>query len=181
MSPNAIYLNMVDFSTIILQVTEQGDKTGWTYILVPADIARQMLPGNKKAFRVRGKLDDFAIAGMALMPAGDGNFFMSLREEIRKGIRKGRGAMLRVQIEHDKDFKIEMPEDLQECFEFGEPEAFEYFNSLSKSHQGYFIKWITDAKTTETRANRIAKTINAATRRMDYGAMLREQKKLREQ
>jgi hypothetical protein len=172
---------MVDFTTIILQVTAYGDKTGWTYILVPADIAQQVMPGNKKAFRVRGKLDDFAIAGMALMPAGDGNFFMSLREEIRKGIRKGRGAMLRVQIEHDKDFKIEIPADLQECFEFGEPEAFEYFNGLSKSHQGYFIKWITDAKTTETRANRIAKTINAAIRRMDYGAMLREQKKLREQ
>nr|WP_231876113.1 YdeI/OmpD-associated family protein [Mucilaginibacter sp. L294] len=181
MPPNTIYLGMVDFSTIILQVAEQGDRLGWTYLIVPADVAQQLLPGNKKAFRVRGKLDDFAIAGMALMPVGGGDFFMSLREEIRKGIRKGRGAMLRVQIEHDKDFKLEIPADLQECFEFGEPEALEYFNSISKSHQGYFIKWITDAKTTETRANRIAKTINAAMRRMDYGAMLREQKKLREQ
>jgi hypothetical protein len=43
---------------------------------------------------------------------------MALRQEIRKGIRKGRGAMLRVRLEHDKDFKIEMPEDLQECFDF---------------------------------------------------------------
>ncbi|MBD1383704.1 DUF1905 domain-containing protein [Mucilaginibacter rigui] len=172
---------MVDFTTIILQVSEQGDKNGWTYLVVPADVAQQLLPGNKKAFRVRGKLDDFAIAGMALMPVGGGDFFMSLREEIRKGIRKTKGAMVRVQLEHDKDFKIEIPADLQECFDFEQPEAFEYFSGLAKSHQGYFIKWITDAKTEETRANRIAKTINAAVRRMDYGAMLREQKKLRGQ
>jgi hypothetical protein len=178
--PNNLYLAMVDFNTIILQYGEQGDKTGWTYIEVPADIAQQILPDNKRSFRVRGLLDNFPIAGMSLMPIGEGNFMMALRQEIRKGIRKGRGAMLRVRLEHDKDFKIEMPEDLQECFDFEQPEAFAYFNNLAKSHQGYFIKWITDAKTIETRANRIAKTINAALRRMDYGAMLREQKKLRE-
>ncbi|MCO5933967.1 YdeI/OmpD-associated family protein [Mucilaginibacter sp. RB4R14] len=171
---------MVDFATIILQVTEQGDRMGWTYIEVPADVAQQLLPGNKKSFRVRGKLDNFEIAGMALMPMGSGNFFMSLRKEIRKGIRKTKGATLRVQLETDMDFKIEMPDDLKDCFDYEQPEAFEYFNSLAKSHQGYFIKWITDAKTEDTRANRIAKTINAAIRRMDYGAILREQKMLRE-
>ncbi|RYU90320.1 DUF1905 domain-containing protein [Mucilaginibacter terrigena] len=171
---------MVDFTTIILQFGEQGDKTGWTYIEIPADMAHLILPDTKRSFRVRGKLDDFAVTGMSLMPIGGGNFMMALREEIRKGIRKHRGAMVRVQLEFDKDFKIEIPEDLQDCFDFEQPEAFEYFSSLAKSHQGYFIKWITDAKTLETRANRIAKTISAALRRMDYGAMLREQKKLRE-
>lgn len=177
---NDIYMVMIDFKTIILQYGEQGDKTGWTYIEVPADLAQQLLPGNKKSFRVRGKLDDFAVAGMALMPIGNGIFIMALREEIRKGIRKHRGAMVRVQLEHDKDFKIEIPQDLQDCFDFEQPEAFEYFSGLAKSHQGYFIKWITDAKTVETRTSRIAKTISAMLRRMDYGATLREQKKLRE-
>jgi uncharacterized protein YdeI (YjbR/CyaY-like superfamily) len=87
--------------------------------------------------------------------------------------------MLRVRLEFDVDFKLEVPEDLQECFDF-EPEAADYFNSLTKSHRGYFIKWINDAKTEGTRANRIASTVNAALRRMDYGMMLREKKKLRE-
>jgi hypothetical protein len=178
--PNAIYLEMVDFTTIIHQYNEHGDKSGWTYVLIPFDVAQQILPGNKKALRVKGLLDEFAVAGMAMMPMGDGNFMLALRAEIRKAIHKSGGAMLRVRLEHDKDFKIDMPEDLQECFEFGEAGALEFFNSLSKSHQGYFIKWITDAKTTETRDSRIAKTINATMRRMDYGAMLREQKRLRE-
>lgn len=181
MPPNAIYLGMVDFTTIIHHHNEHGDKSGWTYILIPFDIAQQILSGNKRSLRVKGRLDEFPVAGMSMMPVGEGNFMLALRAEIRKALHKSSGAMLRVRLEHDKDFKIEVPEDLQECFEFGEPEALEYFESLSKSHRGYFIKWITDAKTAETRANRIAKTINAAMRRMDYGAMLREQKKLREQ
>jgi hypothetical protein len=171
---------MVDYNTIILQFGEQGEKTGWTYIEIPADVAQEIKPGNKKSFRVRGWLDEYAVTGMALMPMGEGKFIMALREEIRKSIRKGRGAMLRVRLEFDTDYKVEMPEDLQECFEFERPEAFEFFSGLAKSHQGYFIKWINDAKTEQTRANRIANTINAAVRRMDYGMMLREQKKLRE-
>jgi hypothetical protein len=166
---------MVDFNAIILQFGEQGDKTGWTYIEIPADIARQIQPNNKRSFRVKGLLDNFTVAGMALMPVGNGNFMMALREEIRRGIRKSSGAMLRVRLEFDKDFKIEMPADLQECFEF-EPDAYAFFNSLAKSHQGYFIKWITDAKTEQTRANRIANTINATLRRMGYAMMIRELK-----
>ena len=170
---------MVDYTTIIRQYGENGDKTGWTYIIIPPDIAQQILPGNKRSVRVKGWLDEYAIAGMAMMPVGEGDFILALRAEIRKAIHKTGGAMLRVRLQHDKDFKIEIPPDLQECFDYEQPEAFEYFSGLAKSHQGYFIKWITDARTEETRADRIAKTINAAMRRMDYGAMLREQKKLR--
>lgn len=170
---------MVDFSTLILQFGDYGDKTGWTYIIIPADIAMQLKPNDKRSFRVRGFLDEFAIAGKSLLPHGDGTFILPLNEGMRKGFRKSRGAMLRVRLEFDPDFKLEIPEELLECFDF-EPEAADYFNSLTKSHQGYFIKWINDAKTEETRANRIASTVNAALRRMDYGMMLREKKKLRE-
>lgn len=98
---------------------------------------------------------------------------------MRKGTSKGKGAMLRVRLEFDADFKMEVPDELLECFDF-EPEAFDFFNSLTKSHRGYFIKWITDAKTEQTRANRIAATINATLRHMDYGMMLKELKQLRE-
>ncbi|AMR30204.1 hypothetical protein A0256_01605 [Mucilaginibacter sp. PAMC 26640] len=169
---------MVDFNTIILQFGENGDKTGWTYILVSADQAQVLKPGEKRSFRVKGFLDNFEIAGKALLPHGDGAFILPTNEAIRKGIRKSSGATLRVRLAFDADFKITMPEDLQECFDF-EPEAADYFTSITKSHQGYFIKWINDAKTEETRANRIVSTVNAALRRMDYGAMLRERKQLK--
>ncbi len=167
---------MVEFNTIILQFNEQGEKTGWTYIEIPADVAQQMKPGNKKSFRVRGVLDAFPVSGLALMPMGEGKFIMALKAEIRKGIHKNAGAMLQVKLEEDKDYKVEIPDDLMECFDF-EPEAFDFFNTLAKSHRDYFIKWINSAKTNETRAKRIVNTVNAMLRRWDYGQMIREMRK----
>jgi Domain of unknown function (DUF1905)/Bacteriocin-protection, YdeI or OmpD-Associated len=167
---------MIEFTTIILQFADQGEKTGWTYIEVPADIAQQMNPGNKRSFRVRGMLDGFAVAGMALMPMGGGNFIMALKAEVRKGIRKSAGAMLQAKLEVDTDYKVEIPAELQECFDF-EPDALGFFNSLPKSHREYFLKWINDAKSNETRNKRIVNTVNAMLRKWGYNIMMREMRK----
>jgi hypothetical protein len=47
---------MVQFTAIIKRFGQQGEKTGWTYIEVPAAMAEQLVPGNRKSFRVKGKL-----------------------------------------------------------------------------------------------------------------------------
>jgi len=168
---------MVEFNTMILQFAEQGEKTGWSYIEVPADLALQLKPNNKKSFRVKGMLDGLPVSGMALMPMGRGNFIMALKADVRKALRKNAGAMLQVCLEEDIDFKIEMPADLQECFDFEDPSAFAFFNSLPKSHRDYFIKWIDGAKTNETRAKRIVNTMNAMLRGWKYNEMMRELRK----
>jgi len=167
---------MIKFEALISQFGEQGEKTGWSYIEIPADLAQQLKPGNKKSFRVKGVLDSLPVNGMALMPMGDGNFIMALKADIRRALRKNKGTMLRVALEEDTDFVIEMPADLKECFDF-EPEAFAFYNTLPKSHRDYFIKWINDAKTSETRAKRIVNTVNAMLRKWRFNVMLREMKK----
>jgi len=40
---------MISFSTTILQFAQQGEKTGWTYIVVPTAIAAKLNPGIKKS------------------------------------------------------------------------------------------------------------------------------------
>src|ERR1700754_4241620 len=92
---------MVKYTTTILRFEKQGEKTGWTYIEVPADIAGQLKPDQKQSFRVKGKLDKYAIAAIALLPMGDGKFIMALNAEIRKGIAKRAGAKLEVQLTVD--------------------------------------------------------------------------------
>ncbi|OKS87897.1 YdeI/OmpD-associated family protein [Mucilaginibacter polytrichastri] len=166
---------MINFTTIIYQFAAQGDKTGWTYINIPQDLALELKPGNKKSFRVKGFLDHFPIGGVALMPWGDGSFIMAINADMRKGIYKSKGATLSVQLETHDDFVIEMPEDLQECFDY-EPDALGFFNTLPKGHRDYFIKWINSAKTEPTRTTRIANTINAAVSRMGYPEMIRDLK-----
>ena len=163
---------MVTFSTTILKFDKQGEKTGWTYITVPAKIAQQLKPGNKKSFRVKGKLDDFAITKVALLPMGEGDFIMPLNAALRKGIRKQKGATVKVQLAVDAS-PILPPSELIECMA-DEPEALQYFNSLPQSHRNYFTKWIDSAKTDATKAKRIALVIKTMVRKMDFGAMLRE-------
>ncbi len=167
---------MIEFTTIMLQFAEQGEKTGWTYIDIPADIAQELKPGNKKSFRVRGMLDALPVRGLALMPMGEGTFIMALKADIRKALHKNAGSMLQLRLEEDVDFKVDMPGDLQECFDF-EPETWDFFNSLPKSHREYFIKWINEAKTNETRAKRIVNTVNAMLRKWGFNVMLREMRK----
>jgi hypothetical protein len=163
---------MVKFSTTILKFDQQGEKTGWTYITIPAKIAQQLKPGNKKSFRVKGKLDDFAITKVSLLPMGEGDFIMPLNAVVRKGIRKQKGAMVKVQLSIDAS-PILPPSELIECMA-DEPEALQYFNSLPQSHRNYFTKWIDSTKTDTTKAKRIALVIKTMIRKMDFGAMLRE-------
>lgn len=167
---------MITYTTIILQFDEQGEKTGWSYIEVPADLAQQLKPGNKKSFRVKGMLDGFAIKNVALMPMGQGNFIMAINAAMRKGIHKRAGAMLQVSLELDTDTAVIIPDDLQECFEY-EPDALVYFNSLPEGHRRYFVNWINSAKTDPTRATRIANCINAMLHKWNYGQMMRAMRK----
>jgi len=169
---------MVQFTTTILKFDNQGEKTGWTYIRIPAAIALKLKPGNKKSFRVKGRLDDHAIKKVALLPMGEGDFIMALNAGVRKAIRKTKGAKLKVELEEDKTV-IKPPSDLMECLG-DEPKALVFFNSLAKSHQNYFGKWVSDAKTDGTRAKRIARVVNAMAKSMDFGQMIRSLKQDRE-
>lgn len=87
---------MISYTTTILQFNQQGEKTGWTYILVPAAMAEQLIAGNKKSFRVKGKLDEHPLKGVALIPMGGGDFILALNADLRKAISKRKGATIKV-------------------------------------------------------------------------------------
>jgi hypothetical protein len=166
---------MIELTATLLQFAEKGEKTGWTYLSIPAVIAFEIKPNNKLSFRVKGFLDHVPINGIALLPMGEGEFILPVKAALRKALGKQKGAMVKLQLELDADFKIEMPPDLAECFA-DEPEALRYFNTLPKSHQHYYFKWINEAKTEPTRVKRIAATLNASSKGLGYGEMMREMK-----
>ena len=165
---------MLSFTAIIKKFEEQGEKTGWTYIEVPSDIAQQLVPGNKKAFRVKGFLDKYRFEGISLLPMGNGNFIMALKAAIRKEIHKKQGAMLAVKMEVDLK-PILPPPELMECLA-DEPKALAHFNRLPKSHQNYYTRWINEAKTDQTKTKRIAQAVNALSKGMNFGETLRSLK-----
>ena len=168
---------MISFSATILKFGSQGEKTGWTYIVVPAKVAKKLNPGVKKSYRVKGKLDDHKIEKTSLIPMGEGDFIIPINADIRKGTGKRLGATLKVQLEIDKS-PILPPGELIECLK-DEPEAYKYFNSLPQSHRNYFTKWIDTARTEPTKTKRIALVVKTMVRKMDFGAMLREEREER--
>jgi hypothetical protein len=170
---------MVQFNTTIKKFDSQGEKTGWTYIEIPAAIAQKLNSNNKKGFRVKGELDDYEFSMIALLPMGGGDFIMALNAAMRKGIRKQKGAIIKVKMAVDTN-EIKPPEELIECLQ-DEPEAFKYFKSLPKGHQNYFTNCINSAKTDPTKAKRIAATLNALNKKWDFGQMMRAMKKMSDQ
>lgn len=167
------FVLMLQFTVVIQKFNKQGEKTGWTYILIPAAIAEQLNPGVKKSFRVKGKFDAYAFDAMTLLPMGEGDFIIPLKADVRKAIGKRAGEKLNVQLALQKK-AYEIVTDFMECMQ-DEPKALTYFQSLSGSHRNYFSKWIESAKTDETRTKRIALAVNALARNMGYAEMIREQ------
>lgn len=166
---------MIRFTATIHKFDQQGEKSGWSYIEIPADLAQQMMPGNKKSFRVKGKLDQFKISGVSMIPMGGGGFIIPINAAMRKGTGKKHGAMLQVQLEVDKK-EYQLNPDLLICLA-DEPKAYRAFNALSRSFQNYYSKWIDSAKTEPTRTRRIAAAVSALAQGIGYSEMIRALKK----
>jgi Domain of unknown function (DUF1905)/Bacteriocin-protection, YdeI or OmpD-Associated len=162
---------MTTFTTILQKFGEKGEKTGWTYLEIPADIAQEIKPDTKVSFRVKGTIDKFPIKLTALLPMGDGTFMIPMNARIRKGIQKGEGATVVASFEEDTD-ELPQSEELLLCLE-DEPQALEAFQKLSKSYQNYYSKWIESAKTIETKTKRIAMTMQSLLMGMSYQEMMR--------
>ena len=169
---------MIKLTAIIEKFDQKGEKTGWTYLDIPSELASDLKADCKVSFRVKGQIDTVKFEGIALAPMGEGNFILPLKKEIQKKIGKSKGATVALQITEDKGFKLEMPEDLESCLcDVGG--SMEQFNGMPKSHQNYYFNWINAAKTDSTRVKRIAQTIEAMVKKMDFGQMIKHNKSKR--
>lgn len=166
---------MQKIRTTILKFGAQGEKTGWSYIVVPADVADKLCKGNKKGFRTKGKIDDYKFSGKSLIPLGKGDFIFTMDAKIRKAIGKRAGAMVTLEIAYDKT-EYQLNQEFMSCLN-DEPEAMAFFKTLTGSHQRYFSKWVDSAKTEDTRAKRIAQSINAFLKKQGFPEMMRANKK----
>lgn len=162
------------YTTIIKKFGTMGEKTGWTYVEIPSDIAEELKPGIKTSYRVKGLLDAFRIQQIAILPMGDGNFIMPLNAAMRKALGKKSGYSITVKIAVDNS-PFSFSDDFMSCLA-DEPKALAFFNTLPGSHQRYFSKWIESAKTISTKTKRITMAIRALAAKQGYGEMLRSNK-----
>lgn len=168
---------MQSFETMIHRYGEQGEKTGWTYIELPVEIAEELNPGIRKSYRVKGFLDNHPIKGVALIPTGGGIFIIPINAAMRKAIAKKEGSMIMVKLALDT-VAYELNLLMVECLEES-PKAKDVFYKMPRSHQNYYSKWIESAKADATKEKRIVLMITALERGLSYAEMLREQSALR--
>ncbi|RYF11501.1 MAG: DUF1905 domain-containing protein [Flavobacteriales bacterium] len=167
---------MVNLKAEIEKFDANGEKTGWSYVFIPAEVAQKIKPDDKRGMRVKGTIDQIAISGKSLLPMGGGDFIFTLDAKLRKQLNKAVGNPVTLSLALDTDFKIEMPEDLEMCL--GQEEGLlEHFLSYTKAHQNYFIVWLNTAKTEATRTKRLIMIVDAMAKKQDYGLMLRSNKK----
>ena len=151
-----------------------GDKGAWSIIILTRKQVAQLNPSSGCSFRVKGKLDDFNIKFKSLLPLGDGRFMLMINSEMRKGTGKRAGDTLQVAFELDESKKRLSPEFLT-CLK-DEPAAYKFFKTLNKSNQHYFDFWIRSAKTSDTKAERIAMSISALGMGKKYSELRRSLK-----
>jgi len=170
---------MVSFKTELQKFGSKGEKTGWTYIDIPEKIAQKLKPGCKKSFRIKGKIDEHFIKGVALTPMGDANFILAVNATVRKAIKKIEGALVKVNIEEDTE-EILSDAELLECLK-DEPAAYDYFKKLLPSHQNWFSNWVKSAHTQTTKTKRLAIIVTACVQKLHFSEMIkmyREEKKI---
>jgi uncharacterized protein YdeI (YjbR/CyaY-like superfamily) len=80
-------------------------------------------------------------------------------KEIREKIGKSIGDEIEVEVEEDTEPRqVEIPQDLKDALA-DHPQALAFFMRLSYPHQKEYVRWIEEARRTQTRQSRVAQTV----------------------
>jgi hypothetical protein len=137
------------------QLKKMQMKGGWTYVEFP-NIPKHL----KQPFGwvpVKGTVDGYEIKQFKLWTMASGNMFMPVKAEIRKKIKKEEGDSVHIILFYDNS-PLDIPEEFLVCL-MDAPKAYSFFQSMKETSQKHYVDWIYEAKSLETRVNRIAKTI----------------------
>lgn len=140
-------------------------KGGWTYAAIP-----EILQNKNNPFgwvKVRGFVDEFELKQYKLMPMGNGKLFLPVKAQIRKKIRKEAGDWVKVVLYSDES-PLEIPEEIIACFKNEPQKIYETFLSFTEGEQKTYIDWIYEAKTEDTKADRIVKMMDRLQRNLRF-------------
>lgn len=147
-------------SMIKFNVTLQPGRAGSTHrvlvVLSPEQSARL---GSKRAVNITGTLNGAPFRN-SFLPAGGGRHYLVVSGALQKaaGLNVGDRAVLTFEIE-TAPRPVDVPEDVQAALAKSRA-AQKAWEALPPSHRREYLGYITEAKKAETRARRIAQTID---------------------
>lgn len=124
----------------------------WSFhIKVPADMAAPYIDKNR---RIICQINELAPFSCALMPDGEGHFFINVNKERRKQLGIVVGDQVSVSIQKDTSkYGIPMPAVMAEILA-QDPAADKYFHALTPGKQRSLLHLIGKPKREETRLNK---------------------------
>jgi hypothetical protein len=152
---------------------ENFDSDLWHFhILVPDLVLQPFLDANQK--RVICKIDGLEAFHCALMPKGDGQYFININKERRKKLGLVLGAQIQAQIKTD-DSKYGLPicEELEELLKMDD-EGSDLFHALSLGKQRTLIHLASSPKRSETRLKKaviIIEYLKSSEGHLDFKAL----------
>lgn len=135
-------------------------KGGWTYALIPEIPMEKRFPFGW--MRVTGKIDDYLLDGVKLMPFGNGQLFLPVKTAIRKQIKKEEGDWVKIILFMEEESNV-LPEEILDCLK-DSPTSYRRFLELPEWEQKLFLDSISDAQNPDTKVERIVKMIE----KLDY-------------
>lgn len=136
--------------------TIESGPGGGAFVTFPYDVEKEF--GLKGRVPVKATFDGLAYSG-SLMRCGGPRHLLGILKAIREQTGKQLGDTVRVQVWRDDDQRtVEIPPDFSSLMK--RHGVRDFFDSLSFTNRKEYCRWITEAKKQETRAARLAKSID---------------------
>jgi hypothetical protein len=150
-----------EFDALIMKFDEMNA----AFVEFPYDVETEF--GTKRQVKVQVTFDGYSYRG-SLAKMGHHCHFIGLSKEIRNAIEKNPGDIVHVILKKDEEPRtITIPEDFKALLDEN-PNAKEYFDSLSHSNRNYYIQWITGAKKAGTREKRLRESIEMLSSKLKH-------------
>jgi hypothetical protein len=145
-------------------IQKMNMKGGWSYVILPALNTKTGLPFGWNI--VCGNIDEYKIDQYKLWPTSEGKLFLPIKSEIRKKIKKEEGDYVNIKLFEDKS-EVIIPEEFILCLEDC-PAAKFHFDNMSETSKKQYVDFIYSAKSLETQAKRMAKSIEKIEKGLKY-------------
>jgi hypothetical protein len=147
-------LRAVRFRTTV----ELGGSTA-TGLAVPDDVVAALGAGRRAPVRIT--VGDHTYRTTVAVRGG--RFLVPLSADNRQAAGVAAGDEVDVSIELDAaPREVDVPDDLERALA-ADPTARRFFDGLSFTHRKEWVRWVTEAKKAETRAQRVVRTVEALT------------------
>jgi hypothetical protein len=129
---------------------------GWTFVTLPKTASAKLPARGRVA--IAGTIDGFAFRSSAF-PDGEGSHIIQVNNDMKKGAGIAAGDTAAFVIEPSTDeVKVEVPADLKKALAKSAKAAAQFADITPKA-RAEWVTWVTSAKREETRAGRVAKTV----------------------